>query len=254
MALVNHALAKLGGEEGNAGRLDEFEEHLAGHLAVRPGPDHQHRRARIFHCVDRLVDRFGIGGGTAHKAALQRAAVGMFVGDVFGQFDMGCAGLFLFGQTECLAHSARDIVGRGHLVGVLGDRPHHRADIEDLEPALLALLDRLLPGDHQHRHPAQLGIGRRRDEIGCPRTQRGQANAGLAGVPAIGCRHEPRALFVPGQDQPDLAGARKRIEKIKVLFSRHPKNVLTALGFETFDEQVGSLLLHATFGHWSHLP
>jgi hypothetical protein len=104
-----------------------------------------------------------------------------------------------------------------HLVREFGDRGHHRDDVEDLEAALLRFLDRLLAGDHQHRHTAQRGIGGRCDEVGRPRPQSGDADAGLAGVAAIGCGHEARALFMPGQDQLDLG--RRESESRKSRFS-----------------------------------
>ena len=84
-------------------------------------------------------------------------------------------------------------------------------DVENLESALFGLLDRLLARHHQDRHAAKLRIGGGGDEVGRARTQGRHANAGLAGMAAIGGGHESRTLFVARQDQPDLGGARQAV-------------------------------------------
>jgi hypothetical protein len=147
------------------------------------------------------------------------------------------------GETEGLADPARDIVRAGELVGIFGDRPHHRDHVEDLEAALLRFLDRLLARDHQDRHPAQLRVGRRSDEVGCARAQCGHAHPGLAGVAPIGRGHEAGALFVAGEDQLDRLGARQRIQHVEILFAGHAENIFDALLLEALDEKVRG------FGH-----
>ncbi len=239
MPLVDHALAELGCQEWNAGLLDELQQHAARHRPVRARADHEHRRLRILERLHRLADRFAIGVRTARMAALQRRRIGMFVGDILGQLDMNGAGLFLFGEAEGLADAARDIVRRGHLVRIFGDRPHHRDDVEDLEAALLRLLDRLLAGDHHHRHAAELSVSGRGDEIGRARPQCREAYAGLARMAAIGRGHETRALLVPRQDQLDCLRARQAVEEIQILLARNAENILDAFFLKTFDEQVG---------------
>ena len=110
VALVDHALAQLGGEERDSGLFDEFAKHLAGHGPVGAGADDQDRRLCSFQPCDGCRHGFGVGARAARDAALQRKAVGMFVGNIFGQLDMDGARLFLFGKAESLAHPARDIV------------------------------------------------------------------------------------------------------------------------------------------------
>ena len=66
-------------------------------------------------------------------------------------------------SMERLADGGGDIVGRGELMSVLGDRSHHVDDVQNLEPPLLGLFDRFLAGNHQDRHAAQLRVGGRRD-------------------------------------------------------------------------------------------
>ncbi len=245
MPLVDHALAHLGGEEGNAGLLDELFEHPAGHLAVRARADDEHRRPGVLDHLHRLAHRLWLSRRAPCGGAHDRTAVGLLLGDILGKLEVDRAGLFLFGEAIGLAHAARDIVARCELVSILRDRLHHRHHVEDLEPALLRFLDRLLPGDHQHRHPAERRIGRRGDEVRRAGPQRGDADAGLAGVPAIRRRHEARALFVAGQDQPDLVGSAEAVEEIEVLFAGHAEDVFAPFSLEALDEEVRSLLLSA---------
>jgi len=143
--LVDHALAELGGDERDAGLLDQLEEHPAGHLAVGAGTDHQHRRFRRLDPAHCRADRLLVGMGAAHMAALQRHRLRFLLGDVLGEFDMRGAGFFLLGEPEGFADPARNVVGAGELVRILRERAHHVDDVEDLKAALLRLLDRLCP-------------------------------------------------------------------------------------------------------------
>jgi len=249
MALVDHALAELGGQERDAGLVDELAQHPPADLAVGARADDQHRRLGPLDRLDRLAHRLRLRRGPPRDRALDRARGGALVGDVLRKLEMDGAGLLLLGQTIGLAHAAGDVVGRRQLVRELGDRIHHRHDVEDLEPALLRLLDRLLAGDHQDRHAAELGIGRGSDEVGRARPQRRQAHAGLAGVTAIGRGHEAGALLVPGQHQLDFRGARQRVEEVEVLLPRHAENVLAAFGLEALDEQIRCFLLVVDVAH-----
>ena len=54
------------------------------------------------------------------------------------------------------------------------------------------------PGDHHHRHRAEIGIGGAGGEIERAGPERGQADPGAAGQPAIGRRHESGGLLVTG--------------------------------------------------------
>src|SRR3546814_1048928 len=46
MPLVDHPLAELGGEEGDAGLFDELQQHTAGHRAVGAGADDEERKSK----------------------------------------------------------------------------------------------------------------------------------------------------------------------------------------------------------------
>ena len=86
MGLVDHALAELGRDEGDACLLDELEQHPAGHLAVGAGADHQDRRAGPFQLLDRGTHPLFVGQRPADEAALQRGGVRLLLGDILGKF------------------------------------------------------------------------------------------------------------------------------------------------------------------------
>ena len=104
--------------------------------------------------------------------------------------------------------------------------------------ALLGAVDRLLAGDHEHRHGTELGVGGGGDEVGRAGAERGQADAGLAGESAIGGGHEAGGLLVAGQHQPDR-GARERVEQVEVFLARHAVDGVHTLVFEAADKEVG---------------
>ena len=123
--------------------------------------------------------------------------------DVLGKLQMRGARPFLLGHAKCLSDTRRDVCTADELLRVLRQRPHHVDDIDDLELPLLAGLDRLLSGEHQHRHAAELRIGGGGDEIRRTRAERRQTDAGASGQPAVGRGHESCGLLVPRQDEPN---------------------------------------------------
>ena len=116
---------------------------------------------------------------------------------------MAGAWTFLFRQAESLANFIGYIVTADQLVREFGQWLHHADHIQDLEGALFTGLDWLLASYHDHRHGAQLSVGRRGDKVGCSWSQSRHANPRLAGEPAVGAGHEPRGLFVTSEDQFD---------------------------------------------------
>ena len=118
-------------------------------------------------------------------------------------------------------------------------------DVDDLEARLAAAEDRLLAGDHHHRHGAEKGVGGARGEVQRARAERGDADAGLAGQPAVGRRHEGRRLLVPGQDQLD-GGVAQALDDVEVFFARNAEDALNAFVLQSA-RQAGQNL-------WSFLP
>ena len=86
VALVDDALAHLGGEEWDAGVADEVEQHLGGALAVGSGPDEQQGALRVLNQVGGLGDGLFLGDGSPHAVLGKKRRVGLFAGYIFGQF------------------------------------------------------------------------------------------------------------------------------------------------------------------------
>ena len=193
-----------------------------------------------------MQQRLLVRDRAAVVAGREQDGIGVVVGDVFGQFQVRGAGAFFLGAAECFAHTRRDVVRGNNLARVLGQRFHHVDDIDNLEMSLLGRLDRLLSGDHQHRHAAELAVGGGGDEVGRARAECGQTHTGFAGESAVGRGHEPGSLFVTGQDQLDRRGA-QRFEQIEIFLAGNTEHVVHMFGFQGFDEQLRSFhqaLLH----------
>ena len=243
MGFIDHTLAELGGDKGNAGLLDKLREHATGGGPVGAAADDDDRGSGAFDFLGRGAHSFCLGDRTPGQAGCDRCGIGFLVGNIFGKFDMGGAGLFFFGQTDCFAHAARDIVSGRQLMGEFGDRTHHIDNVENLEAALFGFLDRFLAGDHQDRHAAQLRISSGGHQIGRAGAQGCHADTGLAGVPSISRGHETGTLFVAGQYELNFLRTRQAVEHVEIFFARNAEDIFNALVFETFYEQIGC------FGH-----
>ena len=173
-------------------------------------------------------------------ARCNRLLVALFAGDVLGKLQVGRPRSFLFGLAHGFAHAGGDGGAAGNLARVLRQRAHHVDDVDYLKLPLFASLDRLLSGEHQHGHGAELGVGRRRHQIRGARPQRREANARLAGQAPVGGRHEPGCLLVAGQNQA-YARTRKGVEEIEIFLAGNAENVLDAFIFQTSHQQVGCL-------------
>ncbi len=253
--LVDHALAHLRREERDARLVDEFEQHLAGGLAVAARADHQERMARGLDRVDRMRDRLLLGHRPPAVAARNRLAVALLVRDVFRQLEVRGARALFLRAAERLAYGRRDVADRHDLPRELRERLHHVDHVDDLEVTLLAGLDRLLPGDHQHRHAAELRIRGGRHEVRRTGPERGDTHAGAARQAAVGGGHEPGRLLVPGQHELDLRSP-QRFEQIEVFLAGNAEHVLDAFGFQRLHEQIrcfhGGLSVDAACPAYGH--
>ena len=161
---------------------------------------------------------------------------------------MDRAGLFLLGQAERLANARWDVVADASWWAnlVIGRSASTMSTIWK-RPCLDFLIG-FLPGDHHHRHAAELGVGGSGEEIRGAGPQGREAHAGLPGKAAIGRRHETRRLFVAGQDQLDLLRPRQAVEKVQVLFAGNAEDVFDPFVLKCCNEKVGS------FGHDCGVP
>ena len=162
--------------------------------------------------------------------------------DVLGKLQMHRPRPLFRRDPEGIANDGRDAAGADDLPRHLGQRPHRGDDVDDLEPRLPGAHDRLLPGDHDHRHGAEMGIGRGGRKIERAGPERRDADAGPPGQPPMRRRHEAGRLLVPRDDQLD-ARCPQRFHDVEVFLAGHAKNPVHAFVFEGGDEEVGA------FGH-----
>ena len=234
---VHRTLPHLGVEERNSETADEARQRLGQLWTAGAGAQHHQRPCRCRYHRRRALDRHGRCDRKLDRMRCDDIGGGLFSGHVLRQFEMDRSRPFLLRDPESVAHQGWNALRRDDLGRHLGQRPHRRDDIDDLEFGLAARPDRLLACDHHHRHRAQLGIGRRSRKIEGPRPQRRQANAGAPRQPAIGCRHEAGGLLVPGQDQPDL-GVPQGFQNVEVFLARNREDTRHALVFECRDQKI----------------
>jgi hypothetical protein len=163
-----------------------------------------------------------------------------FIGcDILGQFEMHRARPLLLRDPEGVANQSRNTLRGDDLRRHLGERSHGRDDVDDLEARLTAAPNRLLPGDHDHRHRAQMRVGRGRRQIERTGTQRRQADARASGETPVGGRHEAGSLLVPRQHEFDLR-APQRLQHVEILLAGNGEDVRDALVLEGGHQQIGA--------------
>ena len=129
----------------------------------------------------------------------------------------------------------------------LGERLHRGDHVDDLEAGLAGGHDRLLAGDHDHRHGAEMGVGGAGREVERAGAERRDAHARPAGEPAVGGGHEGGGLLVAGEDELDRGGA-QRLDDVEVLLARHAEDAVHPLVLQCRDQQI------RTLGHLPSLP
>ena len=132
------------------------------------------------------------------------AGYGLVGRDILGQFEMHWARPLLLRDPEGVANQGRNTLRGDDLRRHLGERSHGCDDVDDLEARLTAAPDRLLSGDHDHRHRTQMRVSRSRRQIERTGTQCRQADAGASGETPVSGRHETGSLLVSRQYKLDL--------------------------------------------------
>ena len=246
-AARDRALAHLGVEERDLQPSDERRQGVRQARATGGRAQHDERPPGLADELGRAIERGGRGDGIVDRVRRnERDVLPLLVGDILGQLQMHRPRPFLLRQPERLAHEGGD-AGRAHdLARHLGQGRHGRNDVDDLEPRLLAAEDALLARDHDHRHRAQQGVGGAGRQIERARTQRREANPGLAGQPAMGRGHEGRRLFMACHHQPDRRTA-QRFDDIEIFLSRNAEYLLYAFVLQCRDEQSSPVHGYAPF-------
>jgi hypothetical protein len=189
-----------------------------------------------------LVQRRRMGDRNVNRMRRHERHLGaqLLAGDVFRQLEVDRPGALLLGDAKSLADDRRDRGPADDLARHLGERLHRRDHVDDLKARLTGGHDRLLAGDHDHRHGAEMRVGGPRGEIEGARPEGRDAHAGTTGQAPVSRRHEGRRLLVPRQDQLDLGGS-ERLDDVEVLLARNPEDAVDPLVLQGGHKQVGSL-------------
>jgi hypothetical protein len=241
VAAGHGALAHLRVEKRDLGAADEFRQTGGQTRAAGSGAKH-HQRA--FRRQDHL-------GGTVERRRRcyrqldrvrrhQRQVRRLLAGDVLGQFQVHRPGPLLHRHPERVAHEGWDRRRAHDLARRLGQGPHRRHHVDDLEARLPAAHDPLLTGDQDHRHGAEMRVGRAGHQVQRSGPERGNADPGAAGQPPVRRRHERSRLLVPREHEFDARIA-QGLDNVEIFLPRDAENVLDALVFQRCHQQVGSL-------------
>ena len=233
------ALAHLGVEERDARPAHEIRQRVDQPGAVAGGADHDQRALGRQDHVGGAVERGGVRHRPLDRMDRQDRGVGVLRRDVFRQFQMDRPRPFLHRHPEAVADDGGDRRGADDLARHLGQRLHGGDHVDDLETRLTRGHDRLLAGDHDHRHGAEVRIGRAGREVQRARPQRRDADAGPPGQPAICRGHEGCRLFVAGQYQFDARRA-QRFHHIQVLLAGNAEDPVNPFVLQCRHQQVGA--------------
>jgi len=178
-----------------------------------------------------------IGVGTTHRVDREGQGGGLLGGHILREFDMHGTRALTAGLGEGFPHDGRDASAPNHLLGLLGNGPHHPNGIDDLEVALLAGVDGLLAGDHAHGHGPELGVGSGGHQVGGAGAQGGETDPGDAREAADGGGHEACTLLVTGEDQLDV-GVAQGLQEVQILLTGHPEDILHPFVFQALDQEI----------------
>ena len=234
----HRALAHERVDDADADLLGQALELLGGAFAHRAVARKDDRVLGFGNGLHRGAHGLVVGGGAAGLARLDRPGVDLLLGDILGQFEHGDAGLFLLGDLEGLAHHLRDRLGAVDAVRPLADRTHHVDGIHVLVALLVETPGARLADNGDSRRTVHVGVGKAGHQVGHTRAERGQTHARLAGQTAVAVGHEGGRLFVPAQDEVDLA-VHQRHHEVGIFLAGNAEDALDALGFQAAHEEIG---------------
>ena len=96
-----------------------------------------------------------------------------------------------------------------------------------------------LAGERHQRGVVERRVADAGGEVAGAGTERGEADAGLAGEPARGVGHERRALLVAGRHEGDELRAVEGLAEVERLLAGDAEDELDALVLEAVDEELG---------------
>jgi hypothetical protein len=208
MVLGHRALAEQRVDHGRAQFFGEFEDGRTRVGQDGTMSDEEDRPLRLGQVGRGLRQRLWLGV-IGHVVAGQSDLVDEWGGagrrqHVLGQIDEHGAGPPGRGDVERLLHDARDVAGFLDQEAVLDRRVGDAGDVRLLEAVLAEHGPDDLAAENDQRHR----IGQRREQarhrVGGARARGHDHHAGLAGRARVAVGHVRGALFVAGEDEPDL--------------------------------------------------
>ena len=139
-------------------------------------------------------------------------------------------------DAKGLGEDARNVRGAPDDEAVLHDRQRDPEDVDFLEGVGAHQRRADLAGDRDHRHAVEEGVGDAGDEVGRARPGGREADAGLAGDPAIGVGGERRGLLVADQDVVQARTGQRVVDRHDRA-ARIAEDVLDALALQRLDDQ-----------------
>ena len=237
---VEHALAHERRDHVQAGLLAEGAQGRGRLLTDDAVADQQHRPPGAPDGLGGAQQAHGVGLDHRLGAVRQRPAGHRRLHDVFGQLEVRGPGLLRGGDAERLAHRLRHhprVVEPGV---PLGHRPQHLDGVDELVRGLLVHAGEAgLTGERDQGRVVEGRVADAGGQVAGAGTERGEADAGLAGEPAIGVGHEGRALLVPGRHEDDQLGTVERLAEVERLLAGDAEDELDALVLEAVDEELG---------------
>ena len=151
----------------------------------------------------------GVARSESHSIARQLHGIvvvgrGLHELDIFGQIDQHRSWPAGRRHMESLANHPGNVVHTGDQIMMFS---HASADFDDRRFLKCIGADHRrsdLAGNGQHRNAVQLGVGQGSDEVGSARSAGGHANADFARASGVSLRGKTSALFMPGQNHPNL--------------------------------------------------
>ena len=197
-------------------------------------------RARTIAAASRTAASSGCGGRGRAVGERVRRGGQLGGGDRLGQLQVGRPGPLGLGQLEGLPDDLGDGLGSLDARVPLCDRAEHVDDVDVLVALLVDQVEAHLAGDRDHRGVVEVRVGDAGDQVGRPRAQRAEADAGPAREPPVDVGHERRPLLVAHDHDLDRRAA-QRLHDLEGLLPGDGEDALDALRLEAPHHQLGGL-------------
>ena len=224
---------------GNAQHLGEADERVGRALADHAVAGEDDRGLRLGDDLAPPARSWRRARPTCRRSAPRSASPSTCISAMFSGKSMNAPpGFSVCATLNALRTISGTISGSRICVAYLVIGWNRLHEVEDLVAFLVQPRRRALARDRHDRRAVHVGVGQAGDEVGGARPERGHANAGAAGQPAVDVGHERRALLVVRGDELDRA-VEQRVHDVDVLLAGNAEDVLDAFVLEAADQELG---------------